>query len=109
MTEAGAPLPLKDKRSEAFVLGRYAPSYLGGVRWDRRVAAARQAGWRGPVLYVRVAARSIQVFSDEFDPEHRLEGEPDLSGATPIATFRDGADAVDIFDVSGSALPGGRG
>jgi hypothetical protein len=47
-----------------------------------------------------------ELFSEVFDPEHRLEGEPDLSIATPIATFREGPDAVEIFDVAGAAPPG---
>jgi hypothetical protein len=98
--QAGARMPLKDKRAEAFVLKHYPPAWLAGVRWDARVAAARAAGWTGPVLYVRTAVRSMAPYSDVFDPEHRLEGAPDPAGAAPLARFADGEDAVEIFAIS---------
>jgi len=100
--QAGAPLPLKAKRDEAFVLGRYPPSFIEGARWQNRVRAAREGGWSGPILYVRPQLRSMQPFNADFNPEHRLEGTPDLAHAPVAATFRDGADIVEIFDLSGA-------
>jgi hypothetical protein len=79
---------------------------VGGEESLRRfTAAARERGWRGPVLYVRVDARSMKAFDDDFDPEHRLEGVPDLSGAPVVAAFREAGDAVEILDVRGGPAP----
>ncbi|HTP27025.1 MAG TPA: hypothetical protein VMK12_15395 [Anaeromyxobacteraceae bacterium] len=97
--QAGAPLPLKDKRAEAFALRRYPPSYLAEVRLVRRFERARERGWKGPILYVRPAMRSLQPFHPDFDPEHALEGDPDLSGATLQATFHQGQDTVQVFEL----------
>src|SRR5207253_644438 len=60
--QAGAPLPAKDKRAEPFVLRRYPASYLRDVRWDHRLAEARARGFRGPILYARIATRSLKSF-----------------------------------------------
>jgi hypothetical protein len=107
--QSGARFPPKVKRDEAFVLRRYPPGYLDGVRLARRMADARGRGWRGPNLYVRVTARSVEAFSDDFDPEHRLEGEPDLSAAKVVATFREGPDVVEVFELDPAPPPSGRG
>ncbi len=98
--QAGAPLPAKDKRAEWFVLRHYPASYVEQVRWSQRLASARARGWRGPTFYVRPKTRSVQSFNDDFDPEHRLEGVPNLTGMTRAVTLRDDADLVEIFDVS---------
>jgi hypothetical protein len=104
--EAGAPMPLKDKRAEAFALKRFPPWYLEQVRWDHRLAEARAHGWRGPILYVRATMRSVTSFDYDFHPEHRLEGAPDLTGAKLAATFRDGDDLVEIFEIAPGAATG---
>jgi len=103
--QAGAPLPPKDKRAESFVLRRYPPAYIEQVRWSQRLATARTRGWRGPIFYVRPATQSVQSFNDDFDPEHRLEGVPNLAGLTPAVTFRDERDSVEIFALDASATP----
>ncbi len=106
--QAGAPLPAKDKRAEWHVFRHFPTAYLNQVRWDRRVAEASARGWRGPILYVRSTTKSLQSFSEDFDPEHRLEGEPDLGGATVAATFRDGPDLVEVFALGPMNSPGPR-
>jgi hypothetical protein len=95
--QAGAPLPPKDKRAEWYVFRYFPAPFLDRVRWDRRVAQARAHGWRGPVFYLRSNTKSLQSFSEDFQPEHLLEGEPDLVGETAVATFRDGPDLVEVF------------
>jgi hypothetical protein len=97
--QAGAPLPPKDKRAEDFVLGRYPDDYREGVRFSNRVAKAKVDGWQGPVFYVRPRTTSLKCFDDDFDPEHRLEGSPDLDRAPLAASFGDSADRVDIFEL----------
>jgi hypothetical protein len=97
--QAGAPLPPKDKRAEDFVRGRYPEGYQESVRWSNRLAKARDNGWLGPVLYVRPMTSLLKCFSDDFDPEHRLEGSPNLDGAPSVARFGDESDRVDIFDL----------
>ena len=106
--QAGAPLPPKDKRAEWFILRRYSDSYIEQVRWSHRIASARARGFAGPVFYVRPATRSAQSFND-FDPEHWLEGAQNLDGMTPVATFRDELDLVEVFALDASvASPTGR-
>jgi hypothetical protein len=102
--QAGAPLPPKDKRAEWFILRRYSDSYIEQVRWSHRIASARARGFAGPVFYVRPATRSAQSFND-FDPEHWLEGAQNLDGMTPVATFRDELDLVEVFALDASVAP----
>jgi hypothetical protein len=104
--QAGARLPEKVTRSEPFVFRRYPRSFLEGVRLDRRLADARGGGWRGPTLYVQV---NVPAYSPELEPEHWLEGEPDLSSAPVLATFRDGGIQVQVFDLEPVAASSSRG
>jgi hypothetical protein len=97
--QAGAPLPERSKRSEAFVTHRYPARYRAEVGFDGRVARARAAGWHGPIYYVDVRALAEPTFNDDFQPEHRLEGPVDLSAARPATTFRNGLDTIDIFQL----------
>jgi len=106
--QAGAPLPAKDKRAEWYVFRHFSVSFLDRVRWDRRLAQARAHGWHGPVFYLRSNTTSLPSFSDDFHPEHLLEGEPDLVGEPVVATFRDGSDLVEVFAISPAALRGGH-
>jgi hypothetical protein len=101
--QAGAPMPVKIRRSEPFIFHRYPPDFLEGVGLGRRIAAARQGGWRGPILYVGLPS---EPFDRHTDPEHWNEGRPDLAGATPLATFRNAAGAaeVEIFELSPSVV-----
>ena len=101
--QAGARFPPRENRSEAFVLHRYPPAFVERVRFERRIEDALRGGWRGPILYVRVTARSLKAFDDDFDPEHRLEGVPDLSRAERVATFRRGPDTVEVFELARGA------
>ncbi|HEY4184415.1 MAG TPA: hypothetical protein VGP07_05065 [Polyangia bacterium] len=95
--QAGARLPPKDKRTEEFVMHRYSRQYLDEVSFGGRVARARAAGWRGPIYYVRTTIKSIGAFNDDFDPEHRLEGIPNLLESKEVAEFRDDKDTIEIF------------
>jgi hypothetical protein len=95
--EAGAPLSIKVKRSEAFVLGQYPAGYEDGCRFADRIARARAAGYRGPVLYVDPQLDGARIFDDAFDPEHRFEGRPDLAKATLERRFTSGRDSVTIY------------
>ena len=95
--EAGAPFPTKIKRSEAFVLGAYPEGYAENCRFDVRVRQARERGYSGPVLYVDVHVTSAAVFSDSFDPEHRFDARPDLSGATLMAKFEGDGDLISVY------------
>jgi hypothetical protein len=98
--QAGAPLPAKDKRAEEFVLHQYRPAFVERVRWSYRRAEARRRGFTGPVLYVRPQTSSLKCFSDDFDPEHALEGMPDdLATASLAASFSDRDDRVEIFEL----------
>ncbi len=99
--EAGAPFPPKIKRSEAFVLGQYPPGYAESCGFDERVKQARERGYRGPVLYVDVQVTSTQVFSDSFDPEHKFESRPDLSGATLLTKFAADGDLIAVYRIGG--------
>jgi MFS family permease len=99
--EAGAPFPPKIKRSEAFVLGQYPAGYAESCRFDARVRHARERGYNGPVLYVDVQVTSAQVFSDSFDPEHKFDARPDLSGATLLAKFEADGDLIAVYRISG--------
>ena len=98
---AGAPLPPKDKRTEPFIYKRYTPSYIAAVSFRGRVAAARARGSDAPVLYLRLSPGAANAFSDDFDPEHRLEGEPDLRGAVVAASFGEGTDVVQVLQLPG--------
>ena len=96
--QAGAPLPAKDKRAEEFVLHQYRPAFVEQVRWSYRRAEARRRGFTGPVFYVRLQTSSLKAFSDDFDPEHALEGIPDdLATASLAASFNDRDDRVEVF------------
>jgi hypothetical protein len=98
--QAGAPLPAKDKRAEEFVLHQYRPAFVEQVRWSHRRAEARRRNFTGPVFYVRPQTSSLKCFSDDFDPEHTLEGLPDdLATATLAASFSDRDDRVEIFEL----------
>src|SRR5207253_2110845 len=97
--DAGAPFPEKIKRSEPFVTGNYPAGFAAGCAFDERLRRARAAGYRGPVLYLDVRLTSARVFSDQFDPEHRLEGAVDLSRATLRRRFDAGADTVAIYEL----------
>ena len=98
--QAGAPLPAKDKRAEGFVFGNYPKGYRDDVLWSNRVARAIQRGWNWPILYVRPEISSFKCWTTDFDPEHRLEGEPRLDRMPLLASFQDGTDRVDVFDFS---------
>lgn len=99
--EAGAPFPPKIKRSEAFVLGQYPPGYAESCRFEPRVRHARERGYSGLVLYVDVQVTSAQVFSDYFDPEHRFDARPDLSGATLLTKFETDSDLIAVYRIGG--------
>ena len=99
--EAGAPFPPKIKRSEAFVLGQYPPGYAESCRFDARVRHARERGYSGLVLYVDVQVTSAQVFSDSFDPEHKFDARPDLSGATLLTKLEADGDLIAVYRIGG--------
>ena len=101
--QAGARLPPRIRRSEAWVRQAHPPWFADGVRWTRRLAAARRNGWDGPTLYFR----SDGAYSDLFEPEHRLEGPADLSRARRAAAFQDGRSAVEVFELDPGDVPGG--
>ncbi len=96
--EAGAPLPRKNHTDEAFVLGRVPPDFAAGCDFRGRVARARAAGWRGPVLYLEFETRSAHAYSElGFDQEHDLEGPIDLRGAVLERSFVDGGDRAEVW------------
>jgi hypothetical protein len=97
--EAGAALPPKIKRSEAFVLRNYPPGYEQACRFEERIQRARDRGFAGPILYVDVRTASTRVFDDSFDPEHRLDGGLDPSRLTLEQRLEQDGDVVAIYRV----------
>ena len=97
--EAGSPLPKKQGRTEAFILGSYPQGYRRAHRFTERVRAARAAGYSGPVLYVKAEVASSPVFHPVFDPEHGFEGHVDLRGATLEREFVEGPDRIAIYAI----------
>jgi hypothetical protein len=95
--EAGAPLPVRDGRSEAFVLGRDPPEFRRGFRYHERVRRARAAGWRGPVLYVRFEIATVPAVHPVFHRGPQYEGPIDLSHAVVERRFERGRDRVTVY------------
>jgi hypothetical protein len=95
--QAGSPLPERRARSEDFILDRQLGAYRRGLRFLERVRAARAAGYRGPVLYLKIDVRSAQVFHPIFDLEPSYEGRIDLSRATLEKELWHGSDRVAIY------------
>ena len=98
--EAGAPLPRKIKRSEPFVTGRFPAGFAEGCRFDARLREARRRVYDGPILYADFRVGSARLFSDQFDPERRLEGAVDVSRAKLRQRFDDGGDSIAIYELS---------
>lgn len=96
---SGAPLPVKTVRSEDFVLKRHTPAFVAECRFSERVARARAAGHRGPVLYVqsKPVRETATLEDDDPDVEGRFEGPVALGGATVEARFGSGSDEVVVY------------
>ena len=71
-----------------------------------RVARARAAGFRGPVLYVDARIASFRVFDPNFDPEVRYPGDASIAPrSSRRAASRPASDQLVIYDL---ALPRAR-
>jgi hypothetical protein len=100
--DAGAPVPPNAHRDERVILGNAGAGGLASAEpydFCARVARARAAGFRGPVLYVDAQIASFRVFDPNFDPEIRYQGTVDRSGLIEQHRFSDGRDQLVIYEL----------
>jgi len=103
--EAGAPLPAKTIHDERFVFDRPTPELRVRAEFRQRVARARAAGYRGPVLYVAVNTR-VPAYSDlGFDRLHEWEGPVDLTHAVLERRFTDAEGEIDLWSFPPEVIP----
>lgn len=77
VTDAGAPLPAREHRTETVIYGRQPPVLVERYDFCARVDRARAAGFAGPVLFVEARLSAFVPFDRDFDPEVRFEGAVD--------------------------------
>jgi hypothetical protein len=97
VTDAGAPFPPREHRSEQTITGARAAQELDRYDYCGRVARSRAAGFGGPVLYIDSRIRSFSVFDADFDPEVRYQGTVDRADLVEETRFSAGRDEVVIF------------
>lgn len=100
VTDAGAPFPPREHRSERTITrtsASLAPGLREGYDFCARVRRARATGFAGPVLYVDARIQSFTAFDRDFDPEVRYQGTVDLSDFVEERRFAEGADEVVIY------------
>jgi len=102
VTDAGAPFPPHDHRSERVVFGGLSGIDPAGYDFCTRVERARAAGFKGPVLVVDPRIQTFKVFDPDFDPEVRYQGTFDRASLVEERRFRSGPDELIV-----SVLPEG--
>lgn len=103
--DAGAPLPPPPSTDERFALGEVSPELAVACRYRERVARARAAGYRGPVLYLEVRAETASAYIWGFDRERDFEGPVDLSHAHLEAVYADGPDVARLWSFPPGTTP----
>lgn len=98
--EAGSEFPRFPGREER-ALQAELPELARAYGFAARVQHAREAGFRGPVLYVQSRVNSFSAFHPVFDQALRWEGPVDLTQAHEEARFVHDGDEVLVY-----ALPG---